>query len=104
MRRKPPEGFSTINAGAPWSEMDLEDLHDFLESGMPVAETSWRKVGDDGTSVYSWKSRDKAAAPAHVARLAKVMRDLGWTPVRVPEAATRNRPVATAAIPGCPCT
>ena len=27
-----------INAGKPWSAMDLEDLIDFHESGMPVAE------------------------------------------------------------------
>jgi hypothetical protein len=26
-----------INAGIPWSAMDMADLFDFYESGMPVA-------------------------------------------------------------------
>jgi hypothetical protein len=38
MRPKPPSGLPTINAGEPWSAMDLADLEEFLTSGAPVSE------------------------------------------------------------------
>jgi hypothetical protein len=37
MRKKPPSDRPNINSGQPWSEMDMADLFDFYESGMPVA-------------------------------------------------------------------
>ena len=30
MRKKPPEGLPTLNAGKPWSEDDLADLKDMV--------------------------------------------------------------------------
>jgi hypothetical protein len=38
LRKKPAAGFPMINAGKPWSAMDMADLFDMHESGMPVAE------------------------------------------------------------------
>ena len=38
MRPKPPSGLPTINAGEPWSAMDLADLEEFLTSGVSVPE------------------------------------------------------------------
>jgi hypothetical protein len=38
LRKRPPSGLEMINAGKPWSPMDMEDLFDFYESGTPVAE------------------------------------------------------------------
>jgi hypothetical protein len=38
LRKRPPSGLEMINAGKPWSPMDMEDLIDFYESGSPVAE------------------------------------------------------------------
>jgi hypothetical protein len=31
MRKKPPEGLPTINAGTPWTEADLADLDEMLQ-------------------------------------------------------------------------
>jgi hypothetical protein len=36
MRKKPPSDRPNINSGQPWSEMDMADLFDMHESGMPV--------------------------------------------------------------------
>jgi hypothetical protein len=36
MRKRPPSGFEMINAGKPWSPMDMD--FDFHETGTPVAE------------------------------------------------------------------
>ena len=38
MRKKPPSDRPNINSGQPWSEMDMADLFDMNESGMPVAQ------------------------------------------------------------------
>ena len=38
MRPKPPAGLPTINAGTPWSAMDMADLEEFLTSGASVKE------------------------------------------------------------------
>ena len=38
MRPKPPAGLPTINAGTPWSAMDMADLEEFLTSGSSVKE------------------------------------------------------------------
>jgi hypothetical protein len=38
MRKKPPSDRPNINSGQPWSRMDMADLFDMNESGMPVAE------------------------------------------------------------------
>jgi len=38
MRPKPPAGLPTINAGEPWSAMDLADLDELLTDGGPAAE------------------------------------------------------------------
>jgi hypothetical protein len=38
LRKRPPSGLQMINAGKPWSPMDMEDLFDFYEGGTPVAD------------------------------------------------------------------
>jgi hypothetical protein len=38
MRPKPPAGLPTINAGEPWSEMDLSDLKDLIRDRRSIAE------------------------------------------------------------------
>jgi hypothetical protein len=38
LRKRPPSGLEMINAGKPWSPMDMEDLFDFYETGMPVVD------------------------------------------------------------------
>jgi hypothetical protein len=38
MRKKPASGFEMINAGKPWSAMDLADLEEFLTYGRSAAE------------------------------------------------------------------
>jgi hypothetical protein len=38
LRKKPPEGLPTINAGTPWSDLDLEDLQIERERGTPVRQ------------------------------------------------------------------
>ena len=38
LRKKPPADLPMINAGKPWSPMDMEDLFDFHESGMPTVD------------------------------------------------------------------
>jgi hypothetical protein len=41
MRPKPPAGLPTINAGTPWSAMDMADLEEFLTSGTSGKESRW---------------------------------------------------------------
>jgi hypothetical protein len=36
LRKKPPAGIPNINAGAPWSDMDLADLNELLRERRPV--------------------------------------------------------------------
>jgi hypothetical protein len=36
MRKKPPSDRPNINSGQPWSEMDMADLFEMQESGVPV--------------------------------------------------------------------
>jgi hypothetical protein len=38
MHPKPPAGLPMINAGKPWSAMDMADLFDFHETGSSVAD------------------------------------------------------------------
>jgi len=47
MRKKPPEGLATLNAGKPWSEDDLADLKDMVRrcrSPREIAEYLQRDV------------------------------------------------------------
>jgi len=47
MRKKPPEGLPTLNAGKPWSEDDLADLKDMVRqcrSPREIAEYLQRDV------------------------------------------------------------
>ena len=38
LRKRPPSGLEMINAGKPWSPMDMEDLFDFHETGTSVVD------------------------------------------------------------------
>jgi hypothetical protein len=38
MRKKPPSDLPNVNAGEPWSAMDLADLEEFLTDGRSAAE------------------------------------------------------------------
>jgi hypothetical protein len=38
MRPKPPAGLRTINAGTPWSEMDLSDLEELIRERRSIVE------------------------------------------------------------------
>ena len=38
LRKKPPSGLPTINAGEPWSDMDLADLDEFVAAGKPIGQ------------------------------------------------------------------
>jgi hypothetical protein len=38
MRKKPPADLPNVNAGKPWSAMDLADLDELLTNGTPAAE------------------------------------------------------------------
>ena len=38
MRPKPPAGRETINAGEPWTEMDMSDLRELIRQRRSIAE------------------------------------------------------------------
>jgi hypothetical protein len=38
MRKKPPADLPNVNAGKPWSAIDLADLDELLTNGTPAAE------------------------------------------------------------------
>jgi hypothetical protein len=38
LRKEPPSGLLAINAGEPWSDMDMADLDEFLTAGKPISE------------------------------------------------------------------
>jgi hypothetical protein len=38
MRKKPPADLPNVNAGEPWSAMDMADLDELLTGGTPAAE------------------------------------------------------------------
>ena len=38
MRKKPPADLPNVNAGEPWSAMDLADLDGLLTDGVPTKE------------------------------------------------------------------
>jgi hypothetical protein len=60
MRPKPPAGLPTINAGQPWSAMDMADLEEFLANGAPPpaesAEYLCRDLGEVEAKIASLRN------------------------------------------------
>jgi hypothetical protein len=59
LRPKPPAGLPTINAGEPWSPMDLADLDEFITSGKSVeliAEYLCRPVDEVEAKIASLRN------------------------------------------------
>ena len=66
MRKKPPSD-PKISSGQPWSEMDMADLFDMHESGMPVdqiADYLCREIDEVQTKIDEVEA--KIAAPVHL--------------------------------------
>ena len=59
MRPKPPAELPTINAGQPWSAMDMADLEEFLANGAPpaeIAEYLCRDLGEVEAKIASLRN------------------------------------------------
>ena len=70
MRKKPPEGLPTLNAGKPWSEDDLADLKDMVRqchSPREIAEYLQREVLEvEARSLSGLDEADPPPQPADV--------------------------------------
>jgi hypothetical protein len=58
LRKKPPADRPNVNAGQPWSAIDMADLEDLLASGVSVqgvAEYLCRQVGEVDAKLASLK-------------------------------------------------
>jgi hypothetical protein len=58
MRKKPPEGLPRINAGEPWSAMDIVDLEELLTAGANaerIADYLCREVAEVEAKIASMR-------------------------------------------------
>jgi nucleoside-diphosphate-sugar epimerase len=72
LRKKPPAGIPNINAGQPWSDMDLADLNELVREKRPVE------------AIADFLCRPVAEVEAKLAELRRIVdadrerAELGW--------------------------